>query len=399
MSGSGQHRATVARGAPTAAAWCEERAYLNAQRHQLSILAQQLYPGAWSVEGTPLLGRASWLPESPLPLEQVVVSWRAKPAGGGVSGREPASSGVRPLRAEGGQYACYADSVRELSRPRLFEDRLCYRILSVDVTEAAATLGFGLGRYFDIVNVCEATAHEFAAAARGRGGMGVPTIAHFPLRSTIGDPTDFTRRPMILAISTLVLRHDRRGGGDEMILHWRDAARVASGGGLYQVTPVGIFQPSSDAAWNERNDFDLWRSIVRELNEELLGGSEDYGSADAPIDYATWPLYAQLGEARRRGDLRASWLGLGVDPLTLVTDMLAVVVFDAALFDRVFGRMAASNDEGELILATGAAGATVGLPFTGECVERFASSEPMQPAGAALLRLAWRHRDALIAGS
>src|SRR5580704_17547104 len=138
MGSSRGDRAAVARVAPTSARWREERTYLNAHRHELAVRAQQLYPEAWRLEGTPLLARASWLPESPLPLDQVVVSWQAEVAGAGVTGREPASSGVRPLRAAGGQYACYADSVRELSRPRLFEDRVCYSILSVDVCDAAA---------------------------------------------------------------------------------------------------------------------------------------------------------------------------------------------------------------------------------------------------------------------
>jgi hypothetical protein len=42
-------------------------------------------------------------------------------------------------------------------------------------------------------------------------------------------------------------------------------------------------------------------------------------------------------------------------------------------------------------------GATTGVPFTEQTVERFAIHEPMQPAGAALLRLAPCHRDALLA--
>ncbi len=49
-------------------------------------------------------------------------------------------------------------------------------------------------------------------------------------------------------------------------------------------------------------------------------------------------------------------------------------------------------------------GAVTGIPFTAETVERYAGTEtgtetgtePMQPAGAALLRLAWRHRDVLL---
>ena len=46
-----------------------------------------------------------------------------------------------------------------------------------------------------------------------------------------------------------------------------------------------MFQPSDEAGWNLANDFSLWRAIAREVSEELLGTSEDYGSDRAPIDY------------------------------------------------------------------------------------------------------------------
>jgi len=199
------------------------------------------------------------------------------------------------------------------------------------------------------------------------------------------------------AIAALVLRADRDSGDVQMILHWRDPARVATGGGLYQVAPVGMFQPSHDAAWNRARDFSLWRAIVRELSEELLGGGEDYHSDTAPIDYQRWPLYTTLAEARRTGTLRAQWLGLGLDPLTLVVDMLSVAVFDAALFDAVFAGLVSANEEGRIVTSEDPAGAAVGIPFSAASIGRFTTAEPMQAAGAALLRTAWRHRDTLLA--
>lgn len=172
--------------------------------------------------------------------------------------------------------------------------------------------------------------------------------------------------------------------------------KVASGGGLYQVMPVGMFQASHDAPWNEAHDFDLWRAILRELSEELLGESEDYGSDQAPIDYDSWPLNKMLTAARDAGTLRLFWLGLGMDPLTYVTDMLTVAVFDAELFDETFQQMVASNAEGHRVGVEDGTGRSMGIPFTAERVDRLTGSDPMQPAGAALLRLAWRHRQALL---
>jgi hypothetical protein len=147
--------------------------------------------------------------------------------------------------------------------------------------------------------------------------------------------------------------------------------------------------------WNQANDFDLWRAITRELSEELLGGSEDYHSDVAPIDYDRWPLYAELAEARDAGTLRVYWLGLGIDALSLASDMLTVAVFDAALFDAVFSGLVAANDEGHLVSGD-ADGEAVGVAFSEKSIERFTVAEPMQASGAALLRTAWAHRSILL---
>jgi hypothetical protein len=91
-----------------------------------------------------------------------------------------------------------------------------------------------------------------------------------------------------------------------------------------------------------------------------------------------------------------SCLGIGVDPLTLAVDILTTAVFDSDLFDTTFDRLVTANAEGCVIASQGAVGAP-GLPFTSEAVDRFGSgAEPMQAAGAAILQLAWRHRNSLL---
>jgi hypothetical protein len=405
------------------AEWLRVRGYLSTRRHELTRAAQELYPPSLRLAGTPLLTRPGWCPAEPIPLDQVTVSWR--PAGGDrgnsvggmddsgiavaglddggpndsdIDSRGLASAAVRPLREAGRRFGRYADALSVLSRPGLFEDRFCYRLLDVRPAPAAADLGFGPGGYFDLISVAEAAAHEYAAATLATGNPGrLPQLAQLPLRSLIGDPTELRRRPVPAAVAVLMLRADRASGGHRMILHWRDPAMVASGGGLVQVAPVGIFQPSHDASWNRVNDFSLWRCIAREMSEELLGSSEDYHSATAPIDYQRWPFYVALADGRRAGLLRAYWLGLGIDPLTLAADMLAVAVFDAEFFDRVFSGLVAANAEGRLLASEDPADATAGVPFTAASVDRFTTAEPMQPAGAALLRSAWQHRHMLIA--
>lgn len=330
--------------------WVAERRYLNANRYRLSGLAQGLYPDHPAVRG--LLVADGWLPRAPVPLDEVAVVW------------SPSAAPAPVVERTG-----YAETLGTLAPPAVFEDRPCYRLTDVSTGDGGRPqLTFGRATYFDIVDVCEAVAHELAASRES-----------LPLRTLVGDPCDLTRRPVVPAISVLTVRKSRRDG-PTVLLHHRDSAKVVHAGGLYQVVPVGVFQPSSATAGNEANDFDLWRSVAREYAEELLGEPELAGD-DGPLDYDGWPFYRELQSARRVGGLRVSWLGLGIDPLSLVADLLVVAVFDDEVFDALFARRVSTNAEGELLA----------VPFTQSSVERYAGQGPMQAAGAALLDLAWRH--------
>jgi hypothetical protein len=214
-------------------------------------------------------------------------------------------------------------------------------------------------------------------------------------RSLIDDPFDLRRRPVQAAINAVTLRRGTQTGAASFLLHWRDPAKVAVGGGMYSVMPVGVFQPSTVDPWGQRVDFDLWRNLVREYSEEFLGMPEHDGSAGAKIDYDMWPLYRTLTSARHGGRLRVLCFGLGVDPLGLGVDLLTAVVIDSDVFDEVFGDRVLVNAEGHVV-ANDNAPTAVGVPFTEESVHRFVLGEPMGPGGAACLALAWEHREALL---
>jgi hypothetical protein len=355
---------------PRTGQWLAVRAHLVQHRHALAVRAAEEYPHTPRVAGTPLLADPRWLPTGPVPLADVVLRHHADHVFRGVDGT------VGPVLPPGS--ATYSAAVATHASPSVFANRSTYRLLAADLTEPS--LDFGAGHYFDGVDVGEASAHEYAARELG-------LLDALPLRTAVGDPCDPARRPVNVAISTLTLRLDRATGEAEFHLHWRDPAKVGHAGGLYQVLPVGVFQAAGDEPWNTANDFSLWRCVVREFAEELLGASEDHGADRAPIDYAAWPFAARL-TAELGGRVRVSCLGMGVDPLTFATDLLTVAVFDAPLFDELFTDLVAHNDEGRVLAA---------LPFTAANVHRFAHDEPTQAAGAALLALAWRHREALLA--
>ena len=375
--------------------WRAARADMNQRRHLLTQAAGLLYPDAARVGTTALLCRPEWIPDQPLGLGEVTLAWSGHPPAAAVTGAEPASAHVRPLRADGSRYPGYADAIAALDPPALFGNRPSYRLLAARLTGGAGRMDLSLGRYFDGVNVGEAVAHEFAGA--GPDAPGPAAAGSLPFRELIGDPCDLSRRSAMCAITTLTLR--RTAAGDaSFLLHWRDPAKVTHAGGLYQVMPVGIFQPADGNPASVRSDLSLWRSMAREFSEELLGTPEDYRELGSPLDYGRWPFYRELAAAREAGKLGVTCVGLGVDPLTFAADILTVAVFDGDVFDRLFAGLVAANAEGHVIGPDAAAAPGVpGIPFTGEAIRRLADgSASMQAAGAAVLQLAWQHRGSLL---
>jgi hypothetical protein len=376
--------------ADTPGHWLAVRRALNARRHELAGLASRRYPAAFRVAGTPLLSRHEWIPDHPLDLDQVELSWTDHAPAPVVKGSEPESAQVRPVSAAGERYPAYADALAVIDPPALFDNRPCYRLLAADLACGASSMSLGRARYFDGVSIGEAVAHELAQA--WIEDPAVTSDRRLPIRDLVGDPCDLSRRTAIPAITTLTLRRDRSGEAS-FLLHWRDPAKVTHAGGLYQVMPVGIFQPADDSTESERSDLSLWRCMVREFSEEFLGTPEDYRSLGTPPDYSRWDFYQSLTGARQAGKLNVTCLGIGVDPLTFAVDILTAAVFDADLFDATFSDLVTTNAEGQVISGPD----TTGIPFTWEAVDRFVEGgEPMQAAGAAVLALAWEHRAELL---
>ena len=369
--------------------WLRVRSYLGDHRHALAVDAAGAYPAERRMAGTPLLAAPEWQLAEPVPLRDIELEFtpRIRLAEAGLVLAE----GVAPLlpeRPAGTRYRSYSDVLRDLAAPAVFENRPTYRLIEADLGKGR--LAFTRGRYFDGVDTGEAAAHEYAAT--GLAGRDEPSRDEHRRdepgpagpRARIADPCDLSRRPVNLAITTLTVRFEAATGRASFLLHWRDPAQVGHAGGMYQVIPVGVFQPSGEASWYEREDFSLWRCMLREFDEELRGTPEEYGAG--PVDYQSWPFARHMAAALDRGQIRVWCLGLGVDPLTYATDLLTVAVIDSRVFDELFRLDPRGNDEGSVLAAR---------EFAAHVIDRVVTRDPVQAAGAAVLRLAWRHRDSL----
>jgi len=368
------------------AEWLRINAYCQRERHVLAVRAAAGYPPGLRLAGTPLFAPPAWRRPAPVPLDGVRLEFRPDAPRPDVPDLAALVPAALPTRGDGSRYRRFSDVIAELAAPSVFENRPTYRLIEADLAgtgPGGPRLAFGRGRFFDGVDTGGAAAHEYAAAQLAAAGA----AGRCPYRAALGGPAGLARRAAPLAVSALTLRHDRRAGTATFPLHYREPGKVSHAAGLYQVLPVGVFQPSGEAPWNEANDFSLWHGLLREYAEELLGADEEYGSELAPIDYQAWPLARAMTDGLAGGRVRAWCLGLGADPLTFAIDLLAVVVIDAPLYDDLFGDAVDANAEGRV---------TAARPFDRQSVGALLRDAPLQAAAEALLTVALEHRGNLL---
>jgi hypothetical protein len=367
--------------------WRAVRHALNTNRLPLAKLAARTYPAGYRYGDTGMLTRPDWLPVAPVDLDAVTLTLDEQAADPELDGTEAATSHVRPLATLTHPYSRYTQAVQHLAKPALFQNRAAWRLLDVHWSDRGGAMAFGPTSYFAAVDVNEAIAHEVALVATDSSGQPAsapPRFADLPYRRLVGSPFALTRRPVMPAISTLTIRS---GLQPSFLLHRRDSRSVAMAGGTLQVIPSGIFQPSAVHPAAVAADFSLWANIAREYAEELLGFDE-YDGDGRRVDYTAEP-FASMSAARACGDLRVWCLGVGLDALTLVGEILTVAVVNPAVFDDLAASFVEVNEEGTVVGER--------WPFTAAGVDELLGSGRLAPAGAGCVGLAWQHRDLLLA--
>jgi hypothetical protein len=161
---------------------------------------------------------------------------------------------------------------------------------------------------------------------------------------------------------------------------------------MLSVMPTGVFQPASVVSAPGSPDFNLWHNIMREYSEEFLGNPEHDGDGP-PIDYNNTEPFRTMNQARREGKISIYCLGVGIDALNYVSDLLTVAVFEDKTFDRLFDNLVEDNDEGSVVTTDRQQHA---FQFDQATVDSLLTTEPFASSGAACLHLAWQHRKSIL---
>ncbi|WP_347653902.1 hypothetical protein [Plantactinospora sp. B5E13] len=265
------------------------RRFLGSHRAELTRQVSRLYPEPIRLGQTGVLMPPEWRLTRPIDLGEVELNWRDDADRPRATGGERETRRLRPIADSGREYDRYHRAMRDLARPRLFENRLCYRLLDVLPGEPAspsAMVGtLGEMCYFDMIDVGESLAHEAALVGVDHHGNLTPdriVWQNLPFRRLLRGPFALTDYPLLTSVSTLTIR--RSDSGASFFLLRRDPGKVAIAGGMLSVFPTGVFQPASVLRAPHSPDFDLWRNVMREYSEEFLGNPEHDGGG-APVDY------------------------------------------------------------------------------------------------------------------
>jgi hypothetical protein len=372
-----------------------ERAALNNSRNSLGLRAavvhQRSDPTLRILGSAGHLTRDGLIFQKPIPLSELRLNWRDEGTGNAF-GVVEAGRGVLPLKSMRSRFLTYSEAMAELCRPGIFENRLCCRLADVTITGEAPVFTFSRANYFEMIDNAEALGHEFHLACDRET---TPSWRRMPLRSQFRDDIfSLGDRVVAPSIVTLTLIRRRRDPWS-FVMHWRDPAEVGTSGNMMHVIPAGMFQPASAGAMAVRRDLDLWRNIMREMAEELLGIPEASGKIGDSIDYEHMEPYASLQKARTRRQISVWCFGIGMDPLTLTVEILTVAVIDETVFSKIFANLVSVNEEGIVIRRDGSAKNALGIDFTEQSIREYSSTHNLTPSAGACLQLAWRHRKCL----
>ncbi len=348
------------------------------------------------LEELPLLCIDRWIPEKPIPLEEVSCSL--------VDEAAPKLNPVKlplPYTDEQHRFPLYTNAVKELLQPKIFEDNRQYRFL--DLESDGTNFQFNISKkpysYFYKINYGKGVQHELIRNLLEINKIDLfddvfsfdkhSKIKALPFRKQILDGLKqsgaFNHTVVLGGISTLTLIHN--GDSFRFLLHERGSGQGYAAN-IRHVIPAGEYQPLSKGD-NFSKDLPLWNNTMREYAEELGNLEEFKGEEGKIFDYSKTSPFSDYLREVEQGNIKNFFLGFGLDPLSLQAEVVSVSIFKEDTFNELFGSTPfTNNDEGVIITEAD----RWGIPFTQEEVDQ-RLEEGMLAAGDSALRLTFKHLD------
>ncbi|RNC85214.1 MAG: hypothetical protein ED557_00090 [Balneola sp.] len=350
------------------------------------------------LEELPLLCIDRWIPEKPVPLESISCSL--------IDEKAPELNPVKlslPYTDEQNHFPLYTSAVKELLKPKIFEDNRQYRFL--DLESDGSNFQFNISRkpysYFYKINYGKGVQHELISELLRINKIDLfddvfsfdktPKIKSLPFRRKVleglKNTETFNHTVVLGGVSTLTLLYD--GNSFRFLLHERGSGQGYAAN-IRHVIPAGEYQPLSKGD-NFSKDLPLWNNTMREYAEELGNLEEFKGEEGKIFDYSKTSPFSDYLREVEQGNIKNFFLGFGLDPLSLQAEVVSVSIFKEDTFNELFGPTPfTNNDEGVIITEAD----RWGIPFTKEEVDQ-RLEEGLLAAGDSALRLAFKHLEFL----
>ena len=275
-------------------------------------------------------------------------------------------------------------------RPRLF-DAPIYELVAFEAKNGRFIFKCCRNDYYSYINNCELLLFEFARAIWKQFIVDgkTPNVKklkdkYLPFRRHV-NVFDFTNRCVGIGINTIFIMKDRNNV--TFFKHKRTPGATMEAINTEHVVPAGTFQPRRGMPTIPDPDFNVYKNILRELGEELLG-RKDMEEVRTSTDEITMDRH--LGRFHQlfvKGCAKAFFLGWGLDPLTTKAEFLTAIVVDIREFKNRFGEPRFKrNWEGK----------PLSFPFDEGTVREFVDGPYTLPAGAGCAKLAWDNRHRLL---
>jgi hypothetical protein len=247
--------------------------FLWYRKHRLEVtnIARAYYYKVPGVLDRPFVTKKEWLPATPISLDEFD-SRLSKPENWNDKEPDPPQRRLHFIPDE-----TYWQFIERLATENDWkfeqEERACYRLIDVRLGGSKLELSFAPATYSQFVNSCESLGFELGEwCLRNPRKLKESQPPKTSAGLTRGRPAEIfslKNQSACPGFSTFLLLLNQ-DGGDYFYLHDRSSSKVLESPGTYHVLPAGQFQPDQKDDANHNRDFSLYRSILRELAEELI---------------------------------------------------------------------------------------------------------------------------------
>ncbi len=319
-----------------------------------------------------VLTEEGWILDQPIPLKDVEAKVMKRYTPGGTGLNSTHRSLPYPRNS-------YSSNIQIATSKYLFADP-SYAMISIPHEEnGKLVMPVARGRYTDFIDTCDILSYEISRSGSIRNfdydkNPNESEIKkNFPLRRNI-DPFELENRFAGIGVCTLTIFTDfELDYGTYFIIHKR-SDKIAEGSNSFHVVPAGSMQPLN---WNHADDetVEPVKTVIKEFAEELLD-REGYG------DLSSEEL---LNEFVKGICADCLYLGVGLEPLNLKTEMLTCLIVDVSKSKIL--RHCRNGEQLKEFLSTNYEGDLIFVPFDKMYIDQFKDTYHSIPACRSILNI------------